>query len=106
MYILDAGLHAISLGAAGLGLLQLWTGCPTTYWELADPSAAGALSFGPIGVVAVLGAGGPFGPLAHHAVLGHDAGLEGERCGLLGAHAGGKDVKSRLGTGLTLSMLS
>lgn len=88
VYVQDAGVHAISLGAAGLCLLQLWTGCPTTHWELADPSAASALSFGPVGVVAVLGADCPLGPLAHHAVLGQDAGLEGDRGGLLRAHAG------------------
>lgn len=91
VYVRDAGVHAVSLGAAGLCLLQLWTGCPTAYWELAEPSGARALSLGPVGVVAVLGAGGPFGPLAHHAVFGHDAGLEGERRGLLRAHAAGHE---------------
>lgn len=88
MYVRDAGVDSISLGAAGLCLLQLWTGCPTTYWELADLPAASALTFGPIGVIARLGADRPFRPLSHDTVFGHDAGLEVHWCGLLRAHAG------------------
>lgn len=88
MYIHDAGAHSISLWAAGLGLLQLRTGCSTTYWELAHPPAATTLSFGTIGVIAVLGAGGPFGPLTQDTVFGQDTGLEGYWCSLLRAHAG------------------
>lgn len=91
MYIHDAGVYAVSLGAAGLCLLQLWTDLPTSHWELADPSAASTLSFGPIGIVTVLGADSPLGPLAHHAVFGYDAGLEGDWGSLLRAHAGGHE---------------
>lgn len=88
VYIHDAGAHSVSLWAAGLCLLQLRTGCSTTYWELADPPAASTLSFGTVGVIAVLGAGGPFGPLTQDTVFGHDTGLEGYWCSLLRAHAG------------------
>lgn len=88
VHIHDAGADSFSLWAAGLRLLQRRTGCSTTYWELADPPAASALSFGTVGVIAVLGAGGPFGPLTQDTVFGHDTGLEGYWCSLLRAHAG------------------
>lgn len=92
-YLHNAGWHSISLGAAVLLLLQLWTICSSTNWELAHFSGASALPFGPIGVVALLGASWPFGPLSRIAVFGHDAGLEGHWQRLLRAQAGDDKMK-------------
>ena len=94
-YSHDAGGHAVPGGAAGLLLLQLRTVRSSVDGELAHLPGAGALPFGPVGVVALLGAGGPLGPLGHVAVFGHDAGLEGDRQRLLGAEAGGGTPRGR-----------
>lgn len=87
-YLHNAGWNSISLGAAGLLLLQLWTVTSLTTWELAHFSGANALSIGPVGVIALLGASRPFRPFSHIAIFSHDAGLEGDWQYLLRAQAG------------------
>lgn len=87
-YLHDAGWHSVSLWTTRLLFLQLWTIGPSTNWKLADFSRSSALSFGPIGLVTLLGASWPFRPLSDIAVFGNDAGLESHWHFLLGAQTG------------------
>lgn len=84
-YLHDAGQHSVSLWTTRLLFLQLWTIGPSTNWKLANFSCSSALSFGPVGLVALLGASWPFRPLSDIAVFGNDAGLESHWHFLLGA---------------------
>lgn len=84
-YLHDAGRHSVSLWTTGLLFLQLWTIGPSTNRKLANFSRSSALSFGPVGLVALLGASWPFRPLGDIAVFGNDAGLESHWHFLLGA---------------------
>ena len=66
---------SLSLRGAVLGLFQQGAVCSSAHGELREASRARALTFGAVGVVTVLGAGRPIGPLADLTVLGDDTRL-------------------------------
>lgn len=72
----DAGRHSVSLWAARFLFLQRWTTSSSTDGELADFPCSNSLPLGPVGLITLLGASGPFRPLCHITVFDDHAGLE------------------------------
>lgn len=96
MYLRNAGWYHVTLGGAGLLLLQLWTIYSSTHRELGHFSSASPHRLGTGEVIALLGASRPFGPFSHITVFGYHTSLEGHRQSLLRAQAvehGNKDSK-------------
>lgn len=91
-----AGRHAFTRRFTRLRLLQRRALRPLAHGELEHLSAPSAVASGRLGEDAGFGAGVPLGPLGHLAVLGEDAGLDGQRQVPWCAQAGkGKEERCR-----------